>query len=92
LLQLEEGTFEVAERVRTRAKAVERLYEFVELFPHIEDLAILYSTTPSDADALVKRVDAVFPKERVVVAQYGPPLGVLLGPGAMGVAAYEGRG
>jgi DegV family protein with EDD domain len=92
LVQLEDGVFELAERVRTRAKAAERLYEFVELFPRIEDLGVLYSTTATDADALVKRVDTVFPKEQVVVTQYGPAVGVLVGPGALGVAAYEGKG
>ncbi|MHB1005134.1 MAG: DegV family protein [Chloroflexota bacterium] len=92
LVQLEDGMFELAERVRTRAKAAERLYEFVELFPRIEDLGVLYSTTPTDADALVKRVDTVFPKEGVVVTQYGPAVGALVGPGALGVAAYEGKG
>jgi DegV family protein with EDD domain len=92
LIHLEDGTFDLAEKVRTRAKAVERLYEFAELFPHIEDLAVLYGTTPADADSLVKRVDTVFPKEQVVVSQYGPTVGIYLGPGAMGVAAYEGRG
>ncbi|MHB1416750.1 MAG: DegV family protein [Chloroflexota bacterium] len=92
LIQLEEGTFEISEKVRTRAKAIERMYEFAELFPHIEELGVLYSTTPADADGLVKRIDAVFPKEQVVVSQYGPVLGSILGPAALGVAAYEGRG
>lgn len=92
LIQMEDGTFDLAEKVRTRAKAVERLYEFVELFPRIEDLGVLFGTTPTDADSLVKRIDTVFPKEQVVVSQYGPALGAFLGPGALGVAAYEGRG
>ncbi len=92
LIQLEDGTFDLAERVRTRAKAIERLYEFVELFPRIEELGVLYSTTPNDADSLVKRIDTVFPKERVVVSQYGPAVGYFLGPGGLGVAAYEGKG
>ncbi|MHB1131157.1 MAG: DegV family protein [Chloroflexota bacterium] len=92
LLHLEDGTLELAEKVRTRTKAIERLYEFAELFPHIEDMAVLYGTNPIDADSLVKRIDTVFSKEQVVVTQYGPTLGVFLGPGAMGVAAYEGRG
>lgn len=92
LIHLEEGGFDLAEKVRTRAKAIERLYEFAELFPHIENLAALFSTTPTDADGLVKRIDTVFPKEQVVVSQYGPAVGVYLGPGAMGFAAYEGQG
>lgn len=92
LVQIEDGIFDLAEKVRTRAKAIERLYEFVELFPHIEELGVLYSTTPADADSLVKRIDTVFPKEQVVVSQYGPAVGIYLGPGALGVAAYEGKG
>lgn len=90
LIQLEEGLFEVAERVRTKAKVTERLYEFVELFPQLQELAVLYGKVHEDADPLIRRVDAVFAKEPVVVAQYGPVLGTFFGPGAIGVAAYEG--
>jgi DegV family protein with EDD domain len=91
LLRLESGEIFPLEKVRTRAKALERLYEFVADFPKIERMAILYSTTPNEAENLAKRIDAVFPKDKIVLARYGPTLGVHLGLGAMAVVVYEGE-
>ncbi len=91
LLRLESGEVFPLERVRTRAKALERLYEFVADFPNIEEMAILYSTTPNEAENLAKRIDLVFPKDRIVVARYGPVLGSQLGLAAMAVVVYEGE-
>lgn len=91
LLRLEDGEIQPVERLRTRAKALERLYEFVADFPKIEELAILYSTTPNEANTLAKRIDAVFSRQRIQVLPYGPVLGVHVGPGAMAVVVYEGE-
>lgn len=91
LLRLESGEVFPLERVRTRAKALERLYEFVADFPQIDQMAILYSTTPNEAENLAKRIDAVFPKDRIVIARYGPVLGSQVGLAAMAVVVYEGE-
>ncbi len=91
LLRLEDGEIYPVERLRTRAKALERLYEFVADFPKIEELAILYSTTPNEANTLAKRIDPVFPRQRIQLLPYGPVLGVHVGPGAMAVVVYEGE-
>jgi len=91
LLRLEDGEIYPVERLRTRAKALERLYEFVADFPKIEELAILYSTTPNEANTLARRIDVVFPRQRILLLPYGPVLGVHVGPGAMGVVVYEGE-
>ena len=91
LLRLEDGEIQPVERLRTRAKALERLYEFVADFPKIEEMAILYSTTPNEANTLAKRIDPVFPRPRIQLLPYGPVLGVHVGPGAMAVVVYEGE-
>jgi len=91
LLRLEDGEIVLMEKVRTRAKALERLYEFVADFPHIEKMGIVYGTTPNEANSLAKRIDVVFPRDRITLARYGPVLGAHLGPGAMGVVVYEGQ-
>jgi DegV family protein with EDD domain len=90
LLKIEDGEIHPVERVRTRAKVLERLYEFVELFPHIERLAIVHSHTPEDAEMLIRRIEPFVPREKVMVAQYGPVLGVHLGPGTLGVIVDQG--
>jgi len=91
LFRLDRGEITLYEKVRTRAKAMERLYEFVADFPHIEKIAILHSTTPNEAHSLARRVDAVYPMGRIFIGKYGPVLGTHLGPGAMGAVVYEGQ-
>jgi len=91
LLRLESGEIFPLERVRTRAKALERLYEFVADFPKIDQMAILYSTTQNEAENLAKRIDGVFPKDRIYIGKYGPVLGAHLGLAAMAVVVYEGE-
>ncbi|HEX6293303.1 MAG TPA: DegV family protein [Herpetosiphonaceae bacterium] len=90
LLLIDEGHIVPYERTRTRAKAIDGLYTFVEDFPNVHEVAIMYSTTPEDVEKLLDKLMLIFPRDEVLCAEYGPALGTHLGPGAMGVAAYEG--
>lgn len=90
LLLIDEGHIVPYERTRTRAKAIDGLYTFVEDFPNVREIAVMYSTTPEDVEKLLDKLMLLFPRENVLIAEYGPSLGTHLGPGAMGVAAYEG--
>ncbi|HZQ06929.1 MAG TPA: DegV family protein [Anaerolineae bacterium] len=90
LLILEEGEIVVLEKVRTRAKAVEKLVEFIIEFTHIEKMDVLHSTTPEDVALLIEQVNLQLPNLDMKVEVYGPSLGVFLGPGALGVVVYEG--
>ncbi|MEI7555562.1 DegV family protein [Candidatus Chlorohelix sp.] len=90
LLRLEDGLIVPFERTRTRTKAIEGLCEFIEDFPHIDEMAIMHSNSASDVDALLTRIAPVFPREKVFVGLFSPVLATHLGPGAMGVTVYEG--
>ena len=90
LLRLDDGEIILMEKVRTRAKALERLFEFVADFPRVEALGIVYSTTPNEANNLAKRLESIVPHDRVTITRYGPGLATHLGPGALGVIVYEG--
>jgi DegV family protein with EDD domain len=90
VLRIEEGEVRPVEKVRTRAKALDRLVEFVELFPDVEELSVIYSTTPGDAEEILKRVGSLVPRERTIVSQVGPVVGAHTGPGVIGVVAYQG--
>ena len=90
LLLIDEGHIVPYERTRTRAKAIDGLYTFIEDFPNIHEVAVMYSTTPEDVEKLLDKLMLIFPRDNVLCAEYGPALGTHLGPGAMGVAAYEG--
>jgi DegV family protein with EDD domain len=90
LMLLDEGEIVPYERTRTRAKAIEGLYTFIEDFPHVQEVIALYATTPEDVEKLLEKVDPIFPRDQVQIMQFGPSIGAHLGPGAMGVAVFEG--
>lgn len=91
LLRLEEGQVIPYERTRTRARAVQGLVDFVQSLPHVERLGVLHSTTPADAERMADRLGEVIPRDRIVVARFGPVVGTHLGPGGLGVAVDEGE-
>ena len=90
LLILEDGDIVALEKVRTRAKAVEKLVEFIVEFARIEKMVILHSTTPDDVALLIEQINLALPNLDLRVDLYGPTLGTHLGPGALGVVVYEG--
>ncbi len=92
LMLLDDGEIVPYERTRTRAKAIEGLFTFIEDFPSVQEVVALFSTTPEDVDKLLDKVEPIFPREQVRLAQFGPSIGAYLGPGAMGVAVFEGLG
>jgi len=86
MLTMKDGELEPADQVRTRASAIDRLFDFVKNTTDIQDLAIVYSTTPDEAQNLAERMGSVFAKERIRLARLGPALGVHAGPGILFVA------
>ena len=70
-------------QVRSRAKGIEQLFDFVKNATNIEDLAIAYSTTLDEAQALSQRAASLFTKGDIRLARLGTTLGVHLGPGAL---------
>lgn len=87
LLTLENGETVPVGQARTRAKGLERLYNFATGSENIKDAAIAYSTTPEEAKALGERITAAN-KVPTRVVRLGTTLGVHLGPGAL-VLSYR---
>ena len=93
LLRVDEGQVVPFERTRTRSKAVQGLVDFVKGLPHVERLCVLYSTSAEDGTAFADQLTGVvtIPREQILIAQMSPVIGTHIGPGAMGVAVYEGE-
>jgi DegV family protein with EDD domain len=89
MLTLKDGELVPAGQARTRAKGIDRLFEFVQSSKDIQDLAVVYNTTPDETRALAERIGSVFDREKIRIARVGPGLGVHGGPGAMIVAFRE---
>lgn len=91
LLHLDEGHLVIYERTRTRPKARDALYNFVEDFPKIGRIAVLHTGALFDVEHLLTRVGAIYPRDQVTVLQAGPVTTAWLGPEALGVAVLEGE-
>ncbi|MDD5039208.1 MAG: DegV family protein [Dehalococcoidales bacterium] len=89
MLSIENGELVPVARVRKRADGIDKLFNFVKNATGIQDLAIVYNTTPDEALALTGRMDSLFPKERIRLAKLGPALGVHAGPRVLVVALRE---
>ena len=90
LLTIEDGDLIPMEKVRSRDKAVEKLYEFIAEFSHIEELVILQDQSTQDTASLLERLDLDYPGREIPIQTYGPSLAVHLGPQALGAVIYEG--
>jgi DegV family protein with EDD domain len=86
MLTIKDGELVPAEQFRSRAKGIDRLFDFVKNAVDIQDLAIVYNTTPDEAKALVRHMDSLFPQEQIRLARLGPALGVHAGPAILFVA------
>ena len=89
LLTVRDGELVPSSQVRSRSKGMDRLLDFVKNATEIQDLAVLHSTTPDEAQTLVERTSHIFPKERTILARLGPGLGVHGGPGILAIALRD---
>ena len=90
LLIVEDGEILPLEKVRTRGGGIDKLYEFVTEFPHLEKIAVLKGASATTPSELVERLQGAFPKKEMDLVTYGPVLATHLGPEAIGVFVYEG--
>jgi DegV family protein with EDD domain len=90
LLTLKEGDLSLVGIARTKAKAVERLYEFAKGFSRVKEIAVSYTTAHDEAEAFADRLKAAFPGVPLNLTRVGSSLGTHAGPGGMGVAVREG--
>jgi len=86
ILTMKDGELEPAGQVRNRANGIDGLFSFVKNAKDIQDLAIVYSTTPGEAQAMAERLNSIFTKEQIRLVRLGPALGVHGGPGILFVA------
>jgi DegV family protein with EDD domain len=88
---MEDGDLLPIEKVRNYTRAVDKLYDFIIEFSHIEQLYILQRGFETEAAQLLERLEIVFPNREFPVIGYPPSLAVHIGPKAMGIMVYEGN-
>lgn len=91
LLQLVDGRIEPLDKVRTRAKALDRMLEHFKKVVDAKQVhcAIMHTLVPDEAEEVRKRVQAMYPGVKdLVVTSVSPTIATHLGPGALGLCFY----
>jgi len=91
LLYIRDGEVHPGERVRTKAQALERVFQIVTSYPRVVEAAVAYSTNPQEAEEVSRRLREAMPGVAVSMARLGPVIGVHGGPGVLGVGVLEGE-
>jgi DegV family protein with EDD domain len=89
MASLKDGEVVPAGQVRSRAKGMDKLFDFVKNAGNIQDMAVVYNTIPDEAQSLAERVGSVFDRRKIRIARVGPALGVHMGPGMLIVVLRE---
>ena len=89
LLQVESGEVAPFDRVRTRSKAIERLFEMATGQPRSKRLFMGCGGNMADGEAFIERLRPLMPHTDIGIASLGPIVGVYTGPNAMGIATLE---
>jgi DegV family protein with EDD domain len=92
-LTMEEGSLIPMEKVRVRARAIEKLIEFVCEFSGVEHLGILQNRLEPDEESLAvhERLRAFYPAAPITPVCYGSMLSTYVGYNALGAVVLESQ-
>lgn len=91
LIACQNGEIHPLGRVRTWGKALDLLVETVLQTHDVEEVAVMQSDNPAEADRLTERLKAALPQARFYRSCFGPVIGTYLGPGSLGIALRGGK-
>jgi DegV family protein with EDD domain len=91
ILCLKDGEVFPLARERSRAKAMEVLYNFAAGYSRIDSIAIEDATTPQEADALAQRLTLLYPDKTIYRSKVSAVIGVHVGPSVIAVSILGDR-
>ena len=92
IIGLKDGEVYPVGRERSRARAIDRLYDFAAGFGNVEGLAVEYAADLDEANKLVQRLRSKYPKVPIHVSRTSPAIGTHTGPGLIVVTVLGDRG
>jgi DegV family protein with EDD domain len=91
LLKMNSGQFDM-ERIRTRKAALARVIELLRGLGPLEELALVHTHAPEEAEALGREARDLAPDGALSLsAEVTPVIGTHIGPGAVGFVAIKAR-
>ena len=78
-------------RERSRAKAIDRLYNLATSFSKVEALAVEYAIGLDEANRLVERLHSKYPQTPIYICRASPVIGTHTGPGLIVISVLGDR-
>ncbi len=90
IVVLKDGILEMSERVRTRQKALDRVFELVsdEFGKRLVNVAVIHARDAESGKLLLERARKVFNFKDMIMTDLSTSLAANFGPGTVGLAAY----
>ena len=91
IIGLKDGEVYPHARERSRAKAIDRLYNFVTSFSNVEGLAVEYAIDLDEANRLAQKLQSKYPQVPIYLSRTSPVIGTHTGPGLIVVSVLGDR-
>jgi DegV family protein with EDD domain len=91
IIVIKDGEVYPCARERSRAKAIDYLYNFVASFGNVEGLAVEYAIDLDEANRLVQRLHSKYPQVPIYLTRTSPVIGTHTGPGLIVISMLGDR-
>jgi len=91
IIGMKDGEVHPLARERSRAKAIDHLYNLVARFSNVDGLAVEYATDLDEANRLVQRLHSKYPQVPIYLSRTSPVIGTHTGPGLIVVSVLGDR-
>jgi len=91
IIGIKDGEVYPCARERSRAKAIDYLYNFAASFGNVEGLAVEYATDLDEANRLVRRLHSKYPQVPIYLSRASPVIGTHAGPSLIIVSVLGDR-
>jgi DegV family protein with EDD domain len=91
IIGLKGGEVYPCARERSRAKAIDYLYNFAASFNKLEGLAVEYATDLNEANKLTQRLHSQYPQVPIYLSRTSPVIGTHTGPGLIIISVLGDR-
>ena len=92
LIIIRDGEAHELGKERTRSKGVARLQRIAREFSPLEELCVLHSTTPDEAESIAESLRDLLPDgKEPFLTKFGSVLGTYVGPGALGIGLLRSQ-
>jgi DegV family protein with EDD domain len=91
IIVLRDGILDMADRVRTRQRAIDRVIQSIQerMGDHPANIAVVHAEDPGTAQAILDRLREIINIHEAIITDLAIPVAANLGPGTVGIVAYR---